>query len=53
VHIDIDEAMPEVFGDRVGIVEVHGGNIWVESAGEEQGATCWFTLPRYRTNGRS
>jgi signal transduction histidine kinase len=27
------------------IVEFHGGNIWVESAGLGQGATFYFTLP--------
>ncbi|MCC6612335.1 MAG: PAS domain S-box protein [Anaerolineae bacterium] len=27
------------------IIEVHGGKIWVESAGRGQGTTFWFTLP--------
>lgn len=27
------------------IIEVHGGRIWVESAGRQQGATFYFSLP--------
>ena len=26
------------------IVEVHGGKIWIESAGKEQGTIFYFTL---------
>ena len=33
-----------------GIVEQHGGNIWVESALNE-GSTFSFSLPRFRTDG--
>ena len=28
-----------------GIIEAHGGKIWVESKGLEKGATFYFTLP--------
>lgn len=30
------------------VVEMYGGKIWVESAGERQGATFCFTLPKSR-----
>jgi PAS domain S-box-containing protein len=32
------------------IIEVHGGRIWVESAGEGHGATFYFTLPPAQAN---
>jgi signal transduction histidine kinase len=28
------------------IIEVHGGRIWIESAGTGQGSTFCFTLPK-------
>jgi PAS domain S-box-containing protein len=31
-----------------GLVEAHGGKIWVESPGEGKGATLTFTLPRIK-----
>lgn len=31
------------------IIHAHGGNIWVSSAGKDQGTTFYFTIPRYTT----
>jgi signal transduction histidine kinase len=33
------------------IIEVHGGRMWVESAGEGHGSTFCFTLPRQSASG--
>jgi signal transduction histidine kinase len=35
------------------IVEVHGGKLWVESEGKEQGATFCFTLPSQNPDEQS
>ncbi len=43
--------MSAIIGAEIGlaqakrIIKLHGGRIWVESAGEGQGSIFWFTLP--------
>ncbi|MCB4756239.1 MAG: HAMP domain-containing histidine kinase [Elusimicrobia bacterium] len=34
-------------------VDAHGGRIWAESAGPEQGSLFWFTLPCQASKGGS
>jgi PAS domain S-box-containing protein len=33
------------------IIEVHGGKVWIESAGEDRGTTVSFTLPNTQPGG--
>ena len=35
-----------------GLVEAHGGQIWIESE-EGKGTRCFFTLPIYKSSGNS
>lgn len=47
-----EQLVPDKRGTGMGltlvrrIIQQHGGRVWAESDGENQGSTIWFTLPR-------